>query len=175
MVSNSGANSARARFAGSRAEPVKRPFRSADSGFVMRDTSLLQLATDGHRKRYRVELLPDAQPCEQGIRFGGGVLGWEAIQSAVVAEVGEPEGVRAVIFDLVVARVASPGGVVFEVRRLDAEPGEDAMRVAQAIARGLVSEATSPSIKGLAAEGIASQRYHDLEEFEAAALESLGS
>jgi hypothetical protein len=63
--------------------------------------------------------------------------------------------------------------VVFEVRRLDTEPGELAMEMARAIERGLVSEAASPSIKSLAAEGISSQRYHDLEEFEAAALESL--
>ena len=140
----------------------------------MRDTSLLQLASGGHRKRYRVERLPEAKPCAQGILFGGGdLLGWEVIQSAVVAEVGEPEGVCAVIFDLVVDRLASPEGVVFEVRRLDTEPGELAMEMARAIERGLVSEAASPSIKSLAAEGISSQRYHDLEEFEAAALESL--
>lgn len=142
----------------------------------MRDTSLLQLATGGHEKRYRVELLVGARPSACGIVFGsGGVVGWEVIQSALAAEVGEPEGVRAVIIDLIVDRRVEPEGVVFEVRRLDAEPGEAAMEIAQAIERGLAPGAASPSIKSLATDGITSQRYQDLEEFEAAALESLGS
>jgi hypothetical protein len=142
---------------------------------MMRDTSLLQLAEEAHRKRYRVELLPDAKPCEHGIRFGREeLLGWEGVQAALAAEVGEPEGVSAVIFDLVVDRIVSPDGIIYEVRRIDAEPGGLAMDLARAIERGLAPGAASPSIKSLAADGLSSQRYQDLEEFEAAALDSLG-
>jgi hypothetical protein len=63
--------------------------------------------------------------------------------------------------------------MTFSVRRLDAEPGEEAMAVARAIQTALGPEDVAPSIKSLAAEGAPSLRYQDLEEFEAAALESL--
>ena len=74
-----------------------------------------------------------------------------------------------------VDRVSGPGGAAFEIRRLDAEPGEDAMKWATAIERALAPELSAPSIKSLAAEGSPSRWYQDLEEFEAAALESLDS
>jgi hypothetical protein len=95
------------------------------------------------------------------------------VQRALAAEVGEPEGVRTIIFDLVVDRISLPEGMTFAVRRLDAEPGEEAMAVARAIQNALEPEDIAPSIKSLAAEGTPSLRYQDLEEFEAAALHSL--
>jgi hypothetical protein len=100
---------------------------------------------------------------------------WPAIRWALAAEVGEPEGVRTIIFDLVVDRISGPDGSAFEIRRLDAEPGEDAMKWATAIDRALAPELSAPSIKSLVAEGSPSRWYQDLEEFEAAALESLDS
>ena len=145
----------------------------------MRDTSLLQLAAHGRQGRYRVQLLQDPEPRERGIAHGDpaapGLIAWSSIRWALAAEVGEPEGVRTVIFDLVVDRIAEPDGACFEIRRLDAEPGEDAMKWAVAIARALAPELSAPSIKSLAAEGSPSRWYQDLEEFEAAALESLDS
>lgn len=143
----------------------------------MRDTSLLQLAADGRPGRYRVQLLENPEPRESGIAHGDpadpGLVAWSAIRWALAAEVGEPEGVRTVIFDLVVDRIDGPGGTAFEIRRLDAEPGEDAMKWATAIERALAPGLSAPSIKSLAAEGSPSRWYPDLEEFEAAALESL--
>jgi hypothetical protein len=156
---------------------IKRSIRSADSGSAMRDASLLQLAARGRRERYRVEVLPNRQLCERGIAYGDpanrSLLQWNAIQRALAAEVGEPEGVRTIIFDLVVDRISQPEGLTFAVRRLDAEPGEEAMAVARAIETALEPEAVAPSIKSLSAEGTPSLRYQDLEEFEAAALHSL--
>jgi len=145
----------------------------------MRDTSLLQLAVHGHQGRYRVRLLENPELRESGIAHGDpadpGVVEWSAIRWALAAEVGEPEGVRTIIFDLVVNRISGPDGSAFEIRRLDAEPGEDAMKWATAIDRALAPELSAPSIKSLAAEGSPSRWYQDLEEFEAAALESLDS
>jgi len=143
----------------------------------MRDASLLQFAGDPGRIRYRVEVLLDPQLSESGVQHGGPaqrqLLEWSAVQCAMAAEVGEPEGVRAIIFDLVVDRVAQPEGYGYTVCRLDAEPGEEAMAVAHAIQRALAPEASAPSIKSLASEGLPNRWYQDLEEFEAAALESL--
>jgi hypothetical protein len=143
----------------------------------MRDASLLQLAARAHQRRYRVEVLPDQKICERGIAYGDAanrsLLQWSVVQRALAAEVGEPEGVRTIIFDLVVDRISLPEGMTFAVRRLDAEPGEDAMAVACAIQNALEPEDIAPSIKSLAAEGTPSLRYQDLEEFEAAALHSL--
>jgi hypothetical protein len=47
------------------------------------------------------------------------------------------------------------------------------MKLAAAIERALAPGLSAPSIKSLAAEGSPSRWYQDLEEFEAAALESL--
>ncbi len=77
--------------------------------------------------------------------------------------------------DLVVDRISGPHGSAFEIRRLDAEPGEGAMKLASAIERALAPELSAPSIKSLAAEGTPSRWYQNLEEFESAALESLDS
>ena len=100
------------------------------------------------------------------------LLAWGTIQKALASEVGEPEGVRTIIFDLVVDRVVIDEKPRFSVFRLAAEPGEDAMNLANAIARA-VGDHASPSIKSLAAGGCPSLWYPDVEEFEAAAVESL--
>ncbi len=145
----------------------------------MRDTSLLKLAFDGHSGRYRVQLLANPELCESGIAHGDpanpSLVEWAAIDWALAAEIGEPEGVRTIIFDLVVGRVPEPDGSAFEICRLGAEPGEEAMRMASAIERALAPQFSAPSIKSLAAEGTPSRWYQNLEEFESAALESLDS
>jgi hypothetical protein len=143
----------------------------------MRDTSLLQLAADGGPGRYRVRLLENPELGESGIAHGDpanpSVMEWSAVRWALAAEVGEPEGVCTIIFDLVIEHLSGVEGDTYEIRRLDAEPGEDAMKWATAIERALAPGQASPSIKSLAAEGTPSRWYQNLEEFEAAALESL--
>ena len=143
----------------------------------MRDTSLLQLAVNGRQGRYRVRLLENPELRESGIAHGDpadpGLVEWPAIRWALAAEVGEPEGVRTIIFDLVVGRISGPDGSAFEIRRLSAEPGEEAMELASALARALAPQFSAPSIKSLAAEGTTSRWYQNLEELESAALESL--
>jgi len=151
----------------------------ADLRSTMRDTSLLQLAIDGHLERYRVQALVNPELCESGVAHGDPenpeFVEWAAIRWALAAEIGEPEGVRIIIFDLVVDRIPGPSGNAFEIRRLGAEPGEEAMKLASAIERALAPQFSAPSIKSLAAEGTPSRWYQSLEEFESAALESLDS
>jgi hypothetical protein len=143
----------------------------------MRDTSLLKLAFAGDPGRYRVQLLANPVLCESGIAHGDpanpSVIKWEEVRWALAAEVGEPEGVRTIIFDLVVGRSSGPEGDAFEIRRLGVEPGEEAMKWATAIERALAPKFSAPSIKSLAAEGTPSRWYQNLEEFQSAALESL--
>ncbi len=145
----------------------------------MRDPSLLKLAFNGHPGRYRVQLLANPELCESGIAHGDpaspSLVEWTAVSWALAAEIGEPEGVRTIIFDLVVGRIPGPDGGAFEIRRLSAEPGEEAMKLASAIERALAPQSSAPSIKSLAAEGTPSRWYQNLEEFESAALESLDS
>ena len=93
---------------------------------------------------------------------------WRDVRGAVAAEVGEPEGVRTIVFDLL-ART-SAGRLAL---RLDVEPGEPAATLARAIAAALGDRAR-PSIKSLAADGTPSLWFPDLAEFEEAAGDELG-
>jgi hypothetical protein len=119
----------------------------------------------------------DAQVTDLGIEHGAPserrVLAWSAVLCGLAAEVGEPEGVRAIVFDLVLERFSLPEGEQYSISRMTAEPGEEAMAVARAIELALAPSASAPSIKNLASEGTPSRWYQDLEEFEAAALQSL--
>jgi len=74
--------------------------------------------------------------------------------------VGEPQGVRAIVFDLVRRE-----GTGWTAARLDAEPGEEASELARALDTALGS-AARPSIKSLATDGIPSRWYPDLGLFE---------
>ena len=88
---------------------------------------------------------------------------WRDVRGAVAAEVGEPEGVRTIVFDLL-ART-SAGRIAL---RLDAEPGEPAAALARAIAAA-IGERARPSIKSLAVDGTPTLWFPDLAEFEEAA------
>jgi hypothetical protein len=123
--------------------------------------------------RYRVHLLPGAKPTERGVLYRRGgerfLLAWGRVECAFAAEVGEPEGVRTIAFDLAV-EVRGPECVVC---RMEAEPGEDAMRLARAIQLGVGPELCNPCIKSLAADGIPSRSFTDTETFGDAVLESV--
>ena len=88
---------------------------------------------------------------------------------AIAAEIGEPEGVRTIVFDLVTCH-ADDGWLV---RRLDAEPGENAIALARLVERGLGAGRKVSSIKSLASDGIPARWYPDLRSFEADALAEL--
>jgi hypothetical protein len=125
------------------------------------------------RARYRVRLIGPAELCAQGLAYRDGdgemLVDWGRVENAVAAEVGEPEGVRTIVFDLVVGRT----GECLDIARLDAEPGEEALELARAIESGMGPGRQSASVKSLATDGTPSRWYPDLRSFEEAALELL--
>jgi hypothetical protein len=123
-------------------------------------------------RRYRVHILerPELAPC--GLRHldegESSLLGWDRVRLAIAAEIGEPEGVRTIVFDLIAETGADRAWLA---HRLDAEPGAEAMRCARELSEWLPPEACGPSIKSLATDGIPSRWYPDLASFEEDALE----
>lgn len=122
---------------------------------------------------YRVDLLRGVRAAPGGILHAGAdgerLLRWDEVWLAVAAEVGEPEGVRTIVFDLVLGRDADG----WHAARLDADPGPDAEEIARAIHDGVGPRQRGPSIKSLASDGVASWWYADLDAFEEAVLAAL--
>src|SRR6266850_797850 len=120
---------------------------------------------------YRLQLLEDPQLSAAGIEHGPEqgrqLLRWRDVVGALAAEVGEPEGVRTIVFDLL---AQTRGGRV--AVRLDAEPGEPASAVAQTVAAG-IGDRARPSIRNLAADGVATLWFPDLASFEETASAEL--
>jgi hypothetical protein len=139
----------------------------------MSDLSSPTAPERGAKRRYRVELLCEAGPTGRGIAYlrdgEPGLLEWGSVQHAVAAEVGEPEGVRTIVFDLLVGEEDG----AYRVCRLDAEPGEQARLLAQSLAAALGPERVAGSVSRAAADGVPGRWYPDLESFEAEALESV--
>jgi hypothetical protein len=128
---------------------------------------------DEVRARYSVRLLAGAQATERGVVHHEGaserLLEWGEVSWVLAAEVGEPQGVRTIVFDLVV----TSGAGSFGVCRFDAEPGEDAVAAARVISQALPAERLGGSIKSLATDDVVSSWYPDLESLEEAALAQL--
>jgi len=118
----------------------------------------------GSGGRSPVVLLPEAQADERGITYRRSgrlyLLPWSRIGAAHAAEVGEPEGVQTVVFDLVLA--ARPRRRC----RLDAEPGAPARDLGQAIAHGVGRARCTASLRAVALEGYATRSYPDVQSFE---------
>ena len=123
--------------------------------------------------RYRVEVLPWAEVGEHGVGYFAGnrrtTLQWASVLYALSAQVGEPEGVCTVLFDLVVERK----GDECQVCRFDADPGPDAQRFAEQIVAGLGRSRCSRSLIELARDGYPSRMVPDLDGVAESALEAL--
>ncbi len=123
--------------------------------------------------RYRAHLLTDVKPTERGLLYRRGeqrfLLEWPRVLRAVCAEVGEPEGVRTIVFDLVVAIE----GEECVACRCDADPGEGAQALARAVELGVGGERCDASLRAVALDGFATRSHPDLEAFEDAALEAI--
>ena len=124
--------------------------------------------------RYRVELLSWAEVGPGGVAFREGtrpaLLPWTRIQHALAAYVGEPEGVSTIVFDLLVERKDDECLVC----RLDADPGEAAQAIARVLVEQLGRARCSRSLADLAAEGVPTRAYADLDALAEGALEELG-
>ena len=122
---------------------------------------------------YRLQLLEEPRVSGAGIEHGPELsrelLRWRDVLGAVAAEVGEPEGVRTIVFDLL-ARANRGERVAL---RLDVEPGEPAAELAQVIAEALGDRARA-SIKSLAVDGTPTLWFPDLASFEEVASGELG-
>lgn len=125
----------------------------------------------GAEPPYPVRLLIEPELTAGGVRHleGGqpAELLWSAVATAIAAEVGEPQGVCTIVFDLLAE--SHEGRVAL---RLDADPGDDAIAIARAITAAL-GERARASIKSLASDGIPSAWFPDLGSFEEAAAEEL--
>jgi len=123
--------------------------------------------------RCRVHLLPDAKATDRGVVYRRGderfLLAWARMQAAFAAEVGEPEGVRTVVFDVAV----ETRGDECVLCRFDVDPGEEAQALARAIEVGVGREQCSASLRNLAREGLPSRHYTDLETLTEATLEAI--
>jgi len=123
--------------------------------------------------RYRVRILSEARPTAAGIAYRQGdeslLLEWSRVERALAAEGGEPQGVRTIVFDLLV-EIDDRGCVAC---RFDADPTEDAMEVARAIATSVPGDRTGASIKSMATDGIPTRSYPDLESLTEANLETV--
>ena len=124
--------------------------------------------------RYCVEVLAWAELGTDGVRFREGaeprVLAWDRVLHALAAYVGEPEGVSTVVFDLVVERKEADCLVC----RFDADPGEAAQAAARTLAERLGRRRCSRSLLELAAEGVPTRSYADLDALAAGSLDELG-
>jgi len=118
---------------------------------------------------YRSRLLRAPRLGRTGVEHGPAelrrVLAWGEVTTALAAEVGEPQGVRTIVFDLVVAEADGPVAL-----RLDAEPGDEATAIARLLTAAL-GERARPSLKSLAADGVPTRWFPDLASFEEAAAE----
>ena len=124
------------------------------------------------RARYRVTLATRPDPGPEGLGYesagSGGLLPWSRVAHVISAEVGEPEGVRTIVFDLLCEE-----GEGWRVLRLDAEPGEEAMSLAQEIQRHTPPRSQAASLKSVATDGIPTRWFPDLVSFEEAALSEI--
>lgn len=96
---------------------------------------------------------------------------WTAVERAFAAEVGEPEGVRAVVFDLLWSD--APEGPA--VLRFSVDPSEGPKSPAQQLVDSLGEARCSVSLRSLAREGQASDRFSHLDLLDEALLEVLAS
>src|SRR2546427_5478968 len=107
------------------------PHQGGDRGINLRwgradaDLMLTDLRT-AKPPVYRLQLLEEPRVSRAGIEHGPEqgreLLHWRDVLGAVAAEVGEPEGVRTIVFDL----LAQAGRGARVALRLDAEPGDAA-------------------------------------------------
>lgn len=131
------------------------------------------LADDERRARYRVTVARCPRPGPEGLGYesagASGLLLWGRVSHVIAAEVGEPEGVRAIVFDLL-----CPEGESWQALRLDAEPGEEAMQLALSIQQHTLPASQTASLKSVATDGIPTRWFPDLVSFEEDALSEIG-
>ncbi len=146
------------------------------SGEPLQGPTPMPRSTQGPEpSRYRVRSLDAVTVTARGVGHGVGAervhLPWNEIRCVIAAEVGEPEGVRGVVFDL----LGSDDAGDWIAFRLVSGAGVEAMELARALQIGMGHERASASLKSLAADGVPTRCYPDLQAFEREARELLGA
>jgi hypothetical protein len=136
----------------------------------MSDSYLFLPSRGEVQARYEVRLLADARPTPEGLVHrtvdGEQHVAWSVVKYALAAEIGEPQGIRTILFDLVLA--GSDGS--WSVLRFDEEPGEDAEAVAEILAAAIPTERLGAAVKSLASESVLAEWFPDVPSFEETAL-----
>ena len=96
-------------------------------------------------------------------------IGWSEIARAFAAEVGEPEGIRAVVFDL--AWPAAPECPA--ILRFSVDPCDGPKRPAQLFLDSLGVASCSNSLRSLATDGRATDLYSHIDLLDEALVTSL--
>ena len=143
---------------------------SADRDLPISPIRMVDFLQAADAADYPVRVLIAAHLTPKGVTHGAGgdtqLLAWHQVKRVMTAEVGEPEGVRTVVFDLVVDTEDGR----WEVCRFDADPYDEAMGVARAILGAVAAERVAASVKSVAEDGISTAWFPDLESFSEAAL-----
>ena len=132
-----------------------------------------EFPTGDESSAYPVRVVAEAQACDDGLGFvhdgGAGVLPWKDVRHVLAAEVGEPEGISALVVEIL---IEGEGGRLESVRT-SVEGGEPAIRFARGVKRQIPPGRCAKSLDCLAADGAPRQWYPDLTSLEEAVLESL--
>ena len=125
--------------------------------------------------RYRVRPLDAVTVTARGVGHGVGAervhLPWNEIRCVIAAEIGEPEGVRGVVFDL----LGSDDAGDWIAFRLVSGAGCEAIELARALQIGMGPGRASASLESLAADGMPTRCYPDLQAFEREARQLLAA
>ncbi len=97
------------------------------------------------------------------------VIAWEDVAHAFAAEVGEPEGIRAVVFDLMCTAEVT-GAVLL---RFSVDPSDGPKGPAQRLVEVLGPKRCSHSLQAVAREGCATDRYSHLDQLDEAQLDAI--
>ncbi len=102
-------------------------------------------------------------------------IGWDAVEYAYAAEVGEPEGIRAVVFDLLWPSGPSGGGGDAVILRFSVDPCDGPKQPAQRIVETLGESRCSNSLQSLSRDGRATDCFSHLDFLDQALLQALAA
>jgi len=141
----------------------------------MSGSSPSAVSYDPFRERpapYEVRLVQEGEAGATGALAGATgdrPFAWSQVERAFAGEVGEPEGVRAVVIDVLV-RVAADGCVAY---RVSADPGPEAAEAAREVVEAVGPERCSAPLREVAKDGWTSHRFPYVELLEDDILEAL--
>ena len=127
------------------------------------------LAERGYRE-WTIWVVDQPELSADGIRIAWEgathAVAWSEIDRAFAAEVGEPEGVRAMVFDLAWSGAPDAPAIL----RFSVDPSEGPKRPAQHVVEALGAELCSDSLRALANDGRPTEHYSHIDFLDEALL-----